>query len=569
MDRVGARNSQWGTSRFRNRRLRFAAAAFVSAAITLAVVLPATASASQTLTVTTTGTGTGTVTSSPAGINCGATCSFGFPDNTVVMLTGAPGANTAAVVWTGCKSLNLENECEVTMSAAKAVTAKFDILQRSLKVTKAGSGTGTVTSLPGGIECGVTCSASYVIGTVITLSAVSGPNTLPVTWSGCAKIVEVGGEEECEVTMSTAKTVTATFDLKQVQLEVTKSGTGSGTVTSFPSGINCGATCSASFNQDSTVIFTGASGLHTKAVQWSGCDSVDGNDKCKVKMSAAKAVTATFDLEPGFSLYTLTVTKSGTGSGTVTSSPVGIDCGSSCLTKVLSKTKVTLIATPAPGSVFAHWSGGTCSGTEPCQRNINSSRTVKAVFNATGVRTLTIAMAGSGAGIVKSKAMGIECTASCSPSIAAGAKLSLTAIPATGSTFSGWSGACSGTSTCKVQMSEAHSVTATFAKVPTPSSTGTAIIAKNAKVKGGKAFVGIRCSGPSACRGSLRLRAKLKGKGGSAAIGSATFSLAPGFSTTLKVKLSAGAKQLLKSAGKLRARVSGAGVQARAVRLKL
>lgn len=569
MDQVGARDGKRGTSCLRNRSTRFAAPAFVSAAIALAVVLPATASASQTLTVTPTGTGTGTVTSSPAGISCGITCSFAFPDNTVVMLTGAPGANTAAVVWTGCKSLNLENECEVTMSAAKAVTAKFDILQRPLKVTKAGSGSGTVTSSPGGIECGATCSAGYPIGTVVTLSAASGPNTLPVAWSGCAKIVEVGGEEECEVTMSAAKSVTATFDLKQVQLAVTGFGSGTGTVTSFPAGIECGATCSANFDEESTVILTGTPGLHSKAVQWSGCDSVNILHKCLVTMSAAKAITATFELEPGFSLYTLTVTKGGTGAGTVTSSPVGIACGSSCSTEVLSKTKVTLIATPAPGSVFAHWSGGTCSGTEPCERKINSARTVKAVFNVTGVRALTITMAGSGTGIVRSKAMGIECAASCSPAIAAGAKVNLTAIPATGSTFNGWSGACSGTGICRVQMSEAHSVTGTFVKVPTPSSTGTAIIARNAKVKGGKAFVGIRCGGPSSCRGSLRLRAKVKGKGGSAAIGSATFSLAPGSSTTLKIKLSAGAKQLLKSAGQLSARVTGAGIQPRSLRLKL
>jgi hypothetical protein len=569
MDRVGPRDSQRGATCPGFLPLRFAVSIVVSAALAFTVALPAAASASQTLTVTIAGTGTGTVTSSPSGfVNCSATCSVSIPDNTVVFLTGAAGANTAAVAWTGCEAVTLEEKCKVTMSSAKSVTAKFDILQRELKVTKAGSGSGTVESSPSGIECGATCSTSYAIGTVVTLSAVSGPNTLPVAWSGCAKTIEVGGEEECEVTMSGAKAVTATFNLKQVQLAVTEFGSGTGTVTSSPAGISCGATCSASFDQDSTVTLTGASGLHSQVVQWSGCDSVVLH-KCLVKMSAARSVTATFELEPGFSLYTLTVTKGGTGSGTVTSSPVGIDCGSSCSTEVLSKTKVTLFATPAPGSVFAHWSGGTCSGTDPCERKINSTRTVKAVFNATGTRTLAIAMTGSGAGIVKSKARGIECTASCSPSIAAGAKVSLTAVPATGSTFSGWSGACSGTSTCKVQMSEAHSVTATFAKVSTPSSIGAVTIAKSAKVKGGKAFVGIRCSGPSSCRGSLRLLAKLGRKGGSAAIGSATFSLAPGSSTTLKIKLSAGAKQLLKSAGQLRARVSGVGIQARSLRLKL
>jgi hypothetical protein len=567
---VGARDGQRGTSCSGLLPLRFAVPILVSAALALTIALPAAASASQTLTVTKTGTGTGTVTSSPAGIECGATCSFAFADNTVVLLTGAAGANTAAVAWTGCEVVTLEEKCKVTMSAAKAVIAKFDILQRPLKVIKVGSGSGTVESSPAGIECGATCSASYLIGTVVTLSAVSGPNTLPVVWSGCAKIVEVGGEEECEVTMSTAKTVTAAFTLKQVKLEVTELGPGSGTVTSSPAGISCGATCSANFNQGSTVTLTGASGLHSEAAQWSGCDSVNGEDKCEVKMSSARSVTATFELEPGFSLYTLTITKGGTGSGTVTSLPAGIDCGSSCSTEVLSKTKVTLIATPAPGSVFAHWSGGTCSGAEPCERKINNTRTVKAVFNATGVRTLTITMSGSGTGLVKSKAMGVACTASCSPSIAAGAKVSLTAVPGSGSTFSGWSGSCSGTTTCRVQMSEAHSVTATFAKVPTPpSSSGTAIIAGNARVKGGKAFVGIRCGGPASCRGALKLRARLGHKGQSAAIGSATFSLAPGFSTTLKIRLSAKAKRMLKSAGQLSARVTGTGIRARSLRLKL
>jgi hypothetical protein len=457
------------------------------------------------------------------------------------------------------------------MSAAKAVTATFNLIQRQLKVTKAGSGSGTIKSSPAGIECGATCSAVYLLGTTVTLSAESGPNTLPVVWSGCAKIIEVGEEERCEVTMSAAKAVVGTFSLEQFQLEVTKAGSGSGTVKSSPAGIECGATCSANFDQGSTVTLSGAPGLHSQAVQWSGCTSVNILHKCLVTMSAAKSVTATFELEPGFVLYGLTVTKGGTGTGTVTSSPAGIDCGSTCSTEVFSKTKVTLIATPAPGSAFSHWTGGTCSGETPCTRPITSTRTVKAVFKAVGVRTLTIAIAGTGTGIVKSKAMGIECTASCSPSIVAGSTVLLTAVPTAGSTFSGFSGACSGVSRCRMQLSEAQSVTATFTKVPVPSSPGgVAVIAKGAKVKGGKAFIGIRCNGPSSCRGSLRLRAKLKGKGGgSAAIGSATFSLASGSSTTLKVKLSAGAKQLLNSAGQLKARVTGAGIRARAVRLKL
>jgi Divergent InlB B-repeat domain len=574
MGRVLARDSQRGAFCFGSRPLSFGAPILVSALV-LAVALPATASASQTLTVTIAGTGTGTVTSSPPGlINCSATCSAGLPDNTVLTLTGTSGVNTAVVAWTGCQTVNLEKQCEVTMTAAKAVTATFNLIQRELKVTKAGSGAGTVKSSPAGIECGAKCAASYVLGTAVTLSAVSGPNTLPVAWSGCAKIVEVGGENQCEVTMTAVKAVTATFMLNQVQLKVSEVGpgsgiligTGPGLVTSSPAGISCGTKCASDFDQDSTVTLTAGEGLESELTQWSGCDEVNGNE-CKVTMSAAKAVTATYQVEPGSSLYTVSVQKTGTGQGTVTSSPSGIDCGASCSAEVLSKFPLALTAVPAAGSVFDHWSGGGCTGAGACEKKITGSRTVKAVFTAVGVRTLTLALAGTGTGTVKSKAAKIECTASCSPSIAAGTNVTLIATPASGSIFTGFSGACSGVKACKVQMSEARNVTATFTRIPEPSPSVAAIAAK-AKVKGGKAFVRVHCNGPSSCRGSLRLLAKLKGKK-SVAIGSATFSLAPNASTTVMIKLSARATQLLKSKGYLKAQGAGTGINAHAVRLTL
>jgi Divergent InlB B-repeat domain len=576
MDRVGARGGQRGTSYFGTRRLRFTALIFFSAAIALAVVLPAAASASQTLTVTLAGTGTGTVTSSPSGIDCGGSCSSGFADNSAVILTGASGPITGAVVWTGCQSVNLENQCKVTMSAAKAVTATFDLIQRQLKVVKTGSGTGTVESSPAGIECGAKCAASYVLGTSVTLSAVPGPNSLPVEWSGCGKIVEAGDEKTCEVTMSAVKAVTATFDLNQVQLKVTEAGpgtgiligTGPGAVTSSPAGISCGATCASDFDQGSTVTLTAAEGLNSELAQWSGCDKVAGN-KCEVTMSAARAVTATYGVKPLLSLYTVSVVKAGTGFGTVTSSPSGIDCGSSCTAEVLSGFDPTLTAVPAEGSIFSHWSGGGCSGSGLCKKPVKASHTVKAFFTAVGVRKLALTITGTGTGTVKSKAVGIECSVSCSPSIKAGTKVRLTAVAGSGSTFAGFSGECSGAKVCKVQMSDAHSVIATFVKTPVPLPTAGVVIAKVAKVKGGKALVGVRCGGPASCRGSLKLLARLdKGKK-RLPIGSATFSLAPGSSTVLKVKLSVKAKQALKSKGRLKAKGMGAGIQAQTIQLTL
>jgi hypothetical protein len=84
--------------------------------------------------------------------------------------------------------------------------------------------------------------------------------------------------------------------------------------------------------------------------------------------------------QPPQSSYTLTVTKSGTGSGTITSNPSGINCGTDCTETYTSTTNVILTATPTTGSVFAGWSGA-CTGTGTCTITMNSNKTVTATFN--------------------------------------------------------------------------------------------------------------------------------------------------------------------------------------------
>jgi hypothetical protein len=76
----------------------------------------------------------------------------------------------------------------------------------------------------------------------------------------------------------------------------------------------------------------------------------------------------------------LTVTRSGGGSGTVTSTPAGIDCGTLCSASFDLGATVGLTATPAPGSTFAGWSGA-CSGTGPCQVSLAAAATVGAAFD--------------------------------------------------------------------------------------------------------------------------------------------------------------------------------------------
>ena len=115
------------------------------------------------------GSGTGTVTSDVGGINCGATCSVSFVSGTIVTLTAAAAPGSAFTGWSGSGCAGI-GTCQVTVDAAKAVTANF-VLTYLLTVNKTGAGTGTVTSDVGGINCGATCGATLNDGTVVTLTA--------------------------------------------------------------------------------------------------------------------------------------------------------------------------------------------------------------------------------------------------------------------------------------------------------------------------------------------------------------------------------------------------------------
>jgi uncharacterized repeat protein (TIGR02543 family) len=163
-------------------------------------------------------------------------------------------------------------------------------------------------------------------------------------------------------------------------------------------------------------------------------------------------------VNPTQSSYALTATES--GSGTVTSSPSGISCPSTCTASYTVGTAVTLSATPASGYTFTGWSGA-CSGTSTCSVTMSTAQNVTATFVATGV-TFPLAVTVVSAGTVNSSSGGIICPSSCLANYATGTTVTLTETPNSGYVFIGWSGACTGTGTCSVTMDAAESVTATF-----------------------------------------------------------------------------------------------------------
>ncbi len=75
----------------------------------------------------------------------------------------------------------------------------------------------------------------------------------------------------------------------------------------------------------------------------------------------------------------LEASTSGSGQGTVTSSPAGIACPGACEAELNAGAVVTLTATPAPGSAFVGWSGA-CTGTGSCQVTLGAATSVDAEF---------------------------------------------------------------------------------------------------------------------------------------------------------------------------------------------
>ena len=182
------------------------------------------------------------------------------------------------------------------------------------------------------------------------------------------------------------RTVTGQQPPEQFTLTVQKDGTGTGTVTSNPAGIDCGADCTQDYDENTQVTLTANANAGSVFAAWSG-SGCSGTGTCTVTMDAAKTVTATFN-QTQAQQYTLTVQKAGDGTGTVTSNPAGIDCGADCTQDYDENTQVTLTANANAGSVFAAWSGSGCSGTGTCTVTMDAAKTVTATFNVGHYGTL-------------------------------------------------------------------------------------------------------------------------------------------------------------------------------------
>jgi hypothetical protein len=113
-------------------------------------------------------------------------------------------------------------------------------------------------------------------------------------------------------------------------------------------------------------------------------------------------------------LHNLTIIKRGSGSGTFTSDPPGVNCTSTCGHLFIAGSVVTITAQPDPGSLFGGWFGNGCSGRGTCMVTMDAEKTVQAFFIISGAPELLnrqgtigskITIIGSGFGTKKGKVL--------------------------------------------------------------------------------------------------------------------------------------------------------------------
>ncbi len=401
-----------------------------------------------TMTVAKDGNGAGTVTSAPAGISCGASCSTTFQHNTVVTLTATPDTGSQFTGWTGACT---GNTCITTVTAARNVTATFTLITYTVTATKAGNGAGSITTDPSGIDCGITCSNSYNYNTVVTLTAAADTGSTFTSWEGNC----TANGLSCSTTVTGTRDVTATFTLITYTLSVTKTGNGTGVITTTPGSIDCGATCDTSFDYNTPVTLTATPDTGSFLAGWEGDCIADGLS-CATTITGTRDVTATFTLIT----YTLSVTKTGNGSGVITTTPGSIDCGATCDTSFDYNTPVTLTAAADTGSYLAGWEGDCTVDGLSCTTAMTGTRDVTATFT---LITYTVSVTTTGNGSVSSSPGEIDCGATCSDTYDYNTVVTLTAAADTGYYLAGWEGDCTADGlSCVSTITGTRNVTATF-----------------------------------------------------------------------------------------------------------
>jgi len=340
--------------------------------------------------------------------------------NDVVVLTEAPSAGYTFSGWSG-DGTGSGTTRTVTITGDMAATVTFTQIQYQVVFATSGSGA----TSPSGTQ-------TYAEGAVVPISATAGSGYAFSSWSATGSIVIASASSaSTTATINGAGTITAAFT--QIQYTLTVSTSGQGSVAKVPS--------QATYASGSSVqlIATPAAGWAFDHWEIDASLTNDANP-INIVMDSSHTLKAVFILIQ----YTLTIGVSGFGTTTPAPGVYTYNNGS----------PIQITATPAYGWAFDHWvlDGSSAGSVNPTTVTMGGNHTLSAVFTQSQY-TLTVSTVGQG-------------TVSKTPdqaSYASGSTVQLTATPAAGWSFSGWSGDASGSSSpLTVSMTGNKTVTATF-----------------------------------------------------------------------------------------------------------
>lgn len=323
------------------------------------------------LTVTKAGGGAGVVTSSPAGINCGATCTASFPFGSLVTLTATATAPSAFAGWSGACT-GAAPTCTVSLDMARTVTATFAgtvTLSSLTEETRHWSRTPYTQTVSGAVaafEALPTNVDGYTntpirVASLMTNSALVGRiSNLGIGWRYVFTLDVAGGPAEIGV-----------------RFNPDFGGGGAVRIDATDLGMLCGDGCASApvnLSFDNYVLPVGRHVI--TVVGFENC--CDGQSAGWFNLGDGRGLRDVSQLLQPVPSYTLSTVV--TGSGLVVSMPGSINCGTNCTTTMPVDTRITLSASPSAGWIFAGWSGA-CTGTGPCVVTLTGPSTVGARFS--------------------------------------------------------------------------------------------------------------------------------------------------------------------------------------------
>jgi hypothetical protein len=331
------------------------------------------------------------------------------------------------------------------------------IATAQVRVTVTGSG--RIVSTPAGIDCSADCTARFPLGSVIRLheapsigsefvdfnSACEGSGIRVTGDLQCAATFRVGGERRLEVRVE-----------------------GDGNLRSAPAGIDCGLDCSESYNAGRTVQFIATPGLGYTLGSYTGhADCSEGI----VFMTSVRSCVARFVPLPAPNIPTGFVATPA-ANGTELSWDAVIGPVVRYTIERADASGVFFVLTGVPGDVSRVSDTSAVPGTVYTYRliaeNVSGASPPALAFATTapptqGRLTVTVNSTLPDAGVVTSTPAGIQCGTDCTEVYAIGTQVTLSATPASGLQFNGFTGDADCTDGVVTISAAALACTATFA----------------------------------------------------------------------------------------------------------